>query len=404
MNNIFALILSTDIAQDSSADLEQFGQQTKVIFSFLTELVIIVLVIITIVYVVKVLLGKHHSIRHIHVPRTFEDAGHSGPVIANRIHYRIQQIIQRVSATEYVKGYSTAAAENEVSVDVVGVGLPIKGFIELLGSTLGIQRSKKIDIDFFVERQCLVMLLKISGHPVERFEVPVADSVDLALKSHIAEAAETILKYSNDEILQTYFGLVEQIGEKQIKLAKYRFDLYRDNPKVEVNVIAAWAWGLCMLKRYDEAEEKIKQGIARHKKKAGRIYVIWGSLLTQQGKCEEGLEKLNKALEQVTKNESITRISNIYSSMGNCYSKLGRYDVAMKHMELAVAADVNSSRAYYDMAMLYLAINKVDKFLEVLEKALDKGFQTQNILKDSRALAVMTDPRMSKLMEKFSES
>ena len=400
----YALVMQLlgDTAMGTLTELQLFELQAELIFSILTKVFVIALVIIAIIYIVRVLLDKRHSIRHVHVPASFEEAGHSGPVIANRIHYRIQQIVERVSATEKIKGYSTAEAETEVSVDVGGMGLPIKGFVELLGSALGIQRGKKIDIDFFVERSHLVMLIKITGHPAERFEIPVNESIDVSIKTLVFEAAENILKYSNDEILQTYFGLVEQIGEKQIKLARYRLDLYRNRPKVEVNVIAALAWGMCMLKRYEEAEEIVKAGIAKHKK-AGRIYVIWGSLLFQTNRLEEALEKFNLALQQLTKDESITRISNIYSSMGNCYAKLKLNDQAMKHLQRALEVDPNASRAYFNLAMLHLGNNQIDQFYENLEKALDKGFQSQNILKDPRCASLAGDDRMLKLMERFAE-
>jgi tetratricopeptide (TPR) repeat protein len=194
---------------------------------------------------------------------------------------------------------------------------------------------------------------------------------------------------------------VEQIGEKQIKLAQYRYENCRINSNTEVNIIAAWAWGLCMLKRYDEAEAKIKDGVARHKR-AGRIYVIWGSLLAQLGKPEDALEKLNKALEQVTRNESITRISNIYSSMGNCYAKLGQIEVARNYMQKAIQADPNSSRGYYNLAMLHLSSKDENQFFELLEDALGRGFQKQNIVKDPRCANMMQHPRMVRLMDKYS--
>jgi Tfp pilus assembly protein PilF len=385
----------------NNADFQNFEQHAELMLSILAKVFIIGLVSVAIVYIVRVLLNKSYSIRYINVPPSLEQAGHTGPTIANRIYYRLQQIIQRVSANYHLKGYSTASAEKEVSVDVVGVGLPIRGFVELLGGALGIQRSKKIDADLFLENNTLVMLLKITRHPAERLEAPINNSIDAALKTLIIEAAETILKYSNDEVLQTYFGLVEQIGEKQINLARYRYENCRTSNNAEVNIIAAWAWGFCMLKKYDEAEEKIREGVARHKK-AGRIYVIWGSLLLQLDKPKEALEKFNIALAQVTRNESITRISNIYSSMGNCYVKLNQPDVAMKYMQSAIQTDPNSSRACFCLALLHLFNQDENKFFEVLEKALQKGFRTQNILDDPRCANVIRQPRMVRLMEKYS--
>jgi hypothetical protein len=162
-------------------NLQQLMPSSEIVFSLLTKLLIMALVIIALIYIVRVLLDKSYSIRFVHVPLSFEQSGHSGPVISNRIYYRIQLTIQRVSATGQLKEYSTAAAEKDISVDVGEMELPIRGFVELLGNALGINRSKKVDVDIFIDKDSLVMLLKISGHPVERFEQPIANSIDDSL-------------------------------------------------------------------------------------------------------------------------------------------------------------------------------------------------------------------------------
>jgi tetratricopeptide (TPR) repeat protein len=242
------------------------------------------------------------------------------------------------------------------------------------------------------------MLLRITGQTTERIETPITEGIEAPLRSLIMEAAETILKYSNDEVLQTYFGIVEQIGSKQIKLAKYRYEKYKNNPKVMVKVIAAWAWGLCMLKRYDEAEIVIRDGISRHRK-AGRIYVIWGSMLSQTGRFEEALEKFDKALEQCDPKETKTRIANIYSTIGNCYLKLKKPDVALKYLEKAIETERNSSRPYFNKALVHLVLNDLENFYDSLEQALQKGFQRENVLKDPSLVALKDEPRMKKLLE-----
>jgi hypothetical protein len=383
-------------------DLQQIELKSELIFSILTKAFIMALVIIAMIYIFRVLLDKSYTIRFVHVPSSFEQSGHSGSVIANRIYYRIQLTIQRVSAIGQLKGYSTAAAEKEISVDVGGMGLPIRGFVELLGSALGINRSKKVDADFFLENKTLIMLLKISGHPAERFEQAVEDSIDEPLRALIIEAAETILKHSNDEILQSYYGLVEQVGEKQIKLARYRYDKGAPNARIEENIIAAWAWGLVLLKRFDDAEAKIVEGIARHKNRAGRIYIIWGSMLMRQGKFEEALDKFQAAIRETYKKESPARISNLYASIGNCYGKLGQIEEAKKYLNKAIEADSNSSRAYFTLGLLYLSSGNKDQFFEYLEKSLSKGFLKRNVLEDPTCAAMVEDQRMTKILTKYS--
>jgi tetratricopeptide (TPR) repeat protein len=383
-------------------NLPELEQQSGLIFSILTKLSIIIVVAIAIIFIVRVLISKSYSIRHINVPPSFDEMGQTGAVIANRIHFRIQQIIQQVSATEYAKGYITGTTDTDIAVDVAGLGMPVKGFIEMIGTTLGIARSKRIDADFFTERTTVVMILRITGRDAERFECNLTDGVDASIKSLILEAAEAILKHSNDEVLQTYFGLVEQIGEKQITLARYRFEKYRDNPKMEVNIIAAWAWGLCMLKKYDEAEEKILEGIERHRK-AGRIYVIWGSLLYQKGKYDDALAKFRCAIDQAAKKETKARISNIYSSMGNCYLMIGNTAAAIECVNKAIAVDSNSSRAYLSKAAAELARGEQELFFENMEKALEKGITFQQISRYPKAAALVEEERMQKLLRKYAE-
>ena len=321
------ITLLTQVTSNNLPGLSNFEQQSELVFSIVAKVLILLLVLMAVVFVVRVLMDSSYSIRTINVPRSLEEAGLSGPVVANRIYFRIQQIIERVNATEHAKGYSTSTSETDVSVDVAGMGMPIKGFIELIGGVFGIRRARKVDADFFIENNTMVMLIRITGQTTERIEAPITEGVEAALRSLIMEAAETILKYSNDEILQTYFGIVEQIGHKQVRLAKFRYDKYQKNPKVMVKVIAAWTWGLCMLKRYEEAEQIIQESIPRYKQ-AGRIYVIWGSLLTQTGKFEEALKKFDLALTQADPKETSTRISNIHSSIGTCYLKLNKPDLA----------------------------------------------------------------------------
>lgn len=385
------------------SDLQEFELLAEVVFSILTKVFIIGAVIIAVVYIFRVLIDKSYSIRQINVPASFEQAGHSGPVVANRIYYRIQQIIQRVSATEFSKRYSTSATETDVSVDLAGMGLPLKAFVETLGNALGIHRGKKIDADIFLEKNMVVMLLRITGHNAERFEAPMNDAIDVPLKALILEAAENILKYSNDEVLQTYYGLVEQISDKQIRLAKYRLEIYKDKPAMLVNAVAALVWGLCMVKKYDEAEEKIKEEIPKFKK-PGRIYVIWGTLLMQVGKCEEAIEKLLLAIKYTAKNESKYRKANILVTIGRSLSRLGRQDEAIEYFQKAIRMDENSHGAYFNLAKEHLRLNHAAELIhELLEKGLARGLKVKAVLNDPDCKLMLDDPSLKKLLEKYLE-
>ena len=105
--------------------------------------------------------------------------------------------------------------------------------------------------------------------------------------------------------------------------------------------------------------------------------MIWGSLLTRQGKFEEGLEKYKKVLEQTHKKESIAGISNVYSSIGNCYRRLGKNEMAMNYLQQAIKVDTTASRTYFNLALVHLSGNDLDQFFEVLEKHWRKDFKNE---------------------------
>src|SRR5437879_1793767 len=169
-------------------DIQQVGNLIHSVFSIVADVFVIALVIVAIVFVVRVLRDSSYSIRQINMPPSFEQAGHTGPVIAKRIHARLGEIIQRVSATEYAKGYTTTAADSDVSVEVARMGMPVKVCIELIGTTLGIKRNKKIDADIFIEGNHVVMLLRVTGENAERFETTLNENLGVPIKELVHQA------------------------------------------------------------------------------------------------------------------------------------------------------------------------------------------------------------------------
>lgn len=386
------------------SDFQQVGNVTEVIFSILTKFFVIVLVVIAMIFIVRVLADKSYSIRQINVPTVLDEAGHSGAVLANRIYGRLHDIIQKVNAMEYAQGYSTSSTESDVSVDLVGMGMPIKAFIILLGNAVGIDRKRNIDADVFFEGTKLVMTLRVSGERIERFETQSHENIGIPVKDLVDKAADAILKYSNDEVIQTYYGIIEQIPEKQIRLAKFRAEKYKDDPVIMVRVVAALAWGLCMLKKYDEAEKKLKEGIALYNKKPGRIYAIWGFMLQQQGKHEECLNKFEIALHERTRNESRFRIANVQAAMGTSHAAMGQIDIATEYFHKAMQTDSHYSRSYYAFAKVCLLVrNDRAKFFEMLETALSIGLKPKAVLNDPELPSMANDPELKMILEKYSD-
>jgi Tfp pilus assembly protein PilF len=386
------------------ADIQQIENISELIFSIAGKCIAVVLAVIAIAFVWRVLASKHYSIRQINIPASFEEAGHSGNVIANRIYHRISEILLRVSATEFAKGYSTYSTDNDVSVDVGGMGMPIKGFIELIGGVLGIRRNKRINIDIFKEGERMVMMVYIAGAETERFETALHENIGVPIAILIAKAAETILKHSNDEALQVFFAHVERNGEQAVRLAKYRYEKYRNNTFMEARMVSAWARGLALLKKYDEAEAKIKEGI-RLNPNEGRLYNVWGLMLQEQSRHEEAKAKLMKAISLMKSSESKFRRSNVLTSIGVSFSKLGEHQSALTYYKKAIDTDSNANLSYFYWAKSALLVkNDTSAFYELLEKSLARGLRTQLIFQDVDLRPVLNDSQMKALLEKYTET
>lgn len=386
------------------SDIQQIGNFAELIFSIAGKLIVVALVLVAVVFVFRVLTNNNYSIRQINVPASFEDAGHSGPVIANRVYNRLTEIIQLVSATEYAKGYSTSSTDLDVSVDVGGMGMPIKAFIELIGSTVGIKRKRRISADIFIEGATLVMLVHITGEDTERFETPMNDNIGVPIRELVARASELILKHSNDEALQVFFAHIERNGEQAIKLAKFRLERYRGKKFMEARMVSAWARGLALLKKYDQAEEKINEGI-RLNPNEGRLYNVWGLMLQEQGKHEEAKSKLLQAINLMKSKESKFRRSNVLTAIGVSFSKLGQNESAVDYYQKAIDVDNNANLSYFHWSKEILLVDKDNaRFFEMIEKSLLRGLRPQLILQDADLKFILDDPQMKRLLRRYTET
>jgi tetratricopeptide (TPR) repeat protein len=386
------------------SDLQQIGNFAELGFAIAGKLIVVALVIIAIVFVIRVLTNNNYSIRQINVPASFDEAGHSGPVIANRIYNRLTEIIQRVSATEYAKGYSTSFTDLDVSVDVGGMGMPIKAFIELIGSTVGINKKKRISADIFIEGTHLVMLVYITGEDAERFETPMNENLGVPIRELIARASELILKHSNDEALQVFFAHIERNGEQAVKLAKLRLEKYRGKKFMEARMVSAWARGLALLKKYEQAEEKVKEGIQLNPNE-GRLYNVWGLMLQEQDRHEEAKTKLMQAINLMKTKESKFRRSNVLTAIGVSFSKLGKHESAVEYYQKAIDVDSNANLSYFHWSKEILLVKKdTSQFFEMVEKSLSRGLRQQLIMQDVDLKFILDDLQMKRLMERYSES
>lgn len=392
-------------ASGSSFSVVRLDQRITAIFSIMAKMFVISVLIVAAVFVVRELSDSSYYIQNIEVPDSFTQAGFSGNTVAIRISRKLNDIIQRASTAESAISYANASAKSDVSVDLVGVGVPIRGIIELIGNAVGIYRKNKITGEITIEGNMMALELEVIGEKPERFEAPLDSTGNLGvpLRALVSDAAETILKYTNDEVLSTYYGNVFQNGEKVIGLSKFRLERYKGNREKEALAYATWAQGLLLQNRLDEATVKVEAGL-KYSTEEHRLYNVWANILRGQKRYDESLAKRKLAFAKLKPTDSKKRKAVIMSGMASTMGSLGYGDSAIYYLDRAIEIDPDFSTAYYNQSIHYLR-HKHDttRFFELLETSLAKGFNADFIYRDSDMKGMLSDQRMVALIRRFQD-
>ncbi|MCA6387082.1 MAG: hypothetical protein IM613_05770 [Cytophagales bacterium] len=392
-------------APGRSFSILRLEERVTAIFSIMAKLFVISVLIVAAVFVARELSDSSYYIQNIEVPEAFQQAGFSGNTIATRISRKLNEIIQRASTVESAISYASASAKSDVSVDLIGVGVPIRGIIELIGNAVGIYRKNKITGEITIEGNTMVLELEVIGEKPERFEAPLDSSGNwgVPLKTLVTDAAETILKYTNDDVLNAYYGNALQNGEKVIRLSKFRLERYKGNREKEASVYAAWAQGLVHQKKLDEALVKVEEGL-KYSTEEHRLYNVWANVLRGQKKFEESLAKRRLAFAKLKPTDSKKRRAVIMSGMASTMGSLGYGDSAIYYLDKAIEIDPDLSTAYYNQSLHYLR-HKHDttRFFELLETSLVKGIDAGFIYRDEDMKGMLSDQRMVALIRRFEE-
>lgn len=390
-------------SQRRKFSIVRFEKQTAAVFSIIAKIFLILLVTFVVAFVVRQLSDDGYSIQQINVPASIAEAGYTGPVIANRISYRLHEILDATRQAEFSAGYSSSAAETDVSVDLVGMGVPVRAVVDMIGSAIGLAGRKKIHADIFIAGEQVQMLLKITGEPPVRFEAPLNANIELPLRELIVQASEDILKHTDGNTLQIYYSTMIRDGEKAIRLARYRLEKSKNNNEEQGSILADWARGLLILQKYDAAMEKINEGI-KIAPTLPKLYRTYGILATQTQDYPLALSMARKAYtlaseQNLSSYENTTALIN----MGVSYSYLGKTDSAIFCYQRAIQFDPNSSYGYYNLAIEHLLAKDTTLFLDELDKAFELGLSLNVVNTDPDLNEIRNDLRMQKILQKYSD-
>lgn len=371
-------------------------------FSIMAKAFVIILIAIAMVFITRELSESGYVITQVNVPPSFEEAGYTGPVVAKRISENLTRIINITRTQAIAEGYSSSGDESDVSVDMVGLGVPVRGVIDLIGDALGISRKKKIVADITLEGDNVVLVIKVGSEMPDRSETPLNGNIGIPVKTLVNNASETIFKYTNDQILNSYFGNITLDFEKNITLAKYRLEKYRNDPVKQALAYAGWGSSLTALGKLDAADAKLKQALALDSTQSP-IYTALAKYNFALNDYNKALEYAKKAYACLPENAHDYQVFTGLVNLGYFYSFNNQSDSAIAYYNKALAVDPNGALAFFNLSYEYLIKGDTTQCLDLVEKALANDLGVATMKQDADMAPLMNHPRVKEMLLKYEE-
>lgn len=175
-----------------------------------------------------------------------------------------------------------------------------------------------------------------------------------------------------------------------------------ENPK---DVVAYQQYGrvLSQLRRFDEANTAYEKALEFGGTDAG-IYLGIGQIRVGQKRFEEAVVNFTKAIDGGARN------SFTYGQLALAQMSLNRYEDAIKTYEKAFETGIppganTRGTAYFNMACAYVYLKQNDKVFEMLNKAVDEGFNNRNSFEtDTDLTPIRTDARFQTLLTRLPKT
>ncbi len=182
-------------------------------------------------------------------------------------------------------------------------------------------------------------------------------------------------------MLLLILALTSCVTPKKVALAEAKYDLAavfmsEDNPQMAITTLReavklnrrdpelynALAMAYIQRGAHDEAEKTFKKGLRKDRDNAG-LNLNYAYLLTNLGRDEEAIERLEVAREDLTYGEP----SKVLNNLGWSYLQVGRTAEAVAHLEEAVRRQPNWCGARYNLGVAYAASGETAKAAEAFE-------------------------------------
>jgi hypothetical protein len=154
----------------------------------------------------------------------------------------------------------------------------------------------------------------------------------------------------------------------------------------EGNIVRCFVDRKAIHKRAMAEEGKIDESIAEIKEKMNldggnpELHYNLGNLYKKKGKLDEAIGEYEKALSiQPELADAIDMLALVYMTRGE-------YEKAVSLFERVAELQPDNAGAYYNIACLYAIQNRVDESIDWLDKAIKRGYQNWDLIKNDKDL------------------
>jgi tetratricopeptide (TPR) repeat protein len=416
-------------AKPQKFSLRKFNKRLSLIISVLLKIGGLMVVVLLVVVVYKDVAFKGYSLQEIHVPDRFTKDGHTGQAMAASVETELQKIRTRVETYDQwdindgveAGDYSVADNGSELDVNLVGVGFSIRSIVNLVRTSLGIEKNRTVTAYITLDYPNVTLTTYIKGQPAQQVTIPVdSGGYGATVKSLSLAAAESILKVSNPELLATYLSIGNRSPtdlDKIISVCNYAL-LNNSDTLRRRNYYTMLGWAQLDKRNFPEGVASIKKALAidptflsghfglavglsrMGKREASRTSYRNGLRVAEarnfqkdkiffyrdqfhrnmmssywsSNMIDSAMLMQNKYISFLLSMGGGRPLANGYNEIAFIFSERGLYDSALVNVGKAVAIDSSLAIAYTTLAEIHGYLKEKEKFYFYLKKAFDKGY------------------------------
>jgi hypothetical protein len=380
----------------NKVNFKTIDRSLKLVTSILLKTFTVLLIAVTAIFVLTELLDNRYSIQQFHMPAEFEVNGFTGEVVANRISDALVEIMTTERFSEEAALYSNAFSQRDISVDVVGAGIPIRSTIDVIGNALGIHRKKLVIGNLVIDGDTAILTVKVQDNKPLKYIIPFDGSYDKVVGTVTSKAAESILMYSSPYVLARHYLFRDPDGNRS--LSKFLFDQAITNKKVEPLAYFSLAGALVTEHKAAAAEKVLREGLMKSPDDIN-LNAALGTMLQEQSKGVECLIQQKKVISMFTHSTTKLRKTLAYNNLALAYRINNKIDSALYFFNAALKIDQDAGVVYLNLARTQL-LNRNDttEFLKNLEIALKKGMRDR-FVNAYDLQGMIQDPRVKELLK-----